>query len=61
MHWVCSCLAIIVETTAGTTIAFMLAMTCFPEVQQKAHEELDRVLGDRSPTFDDEDNVSLAH
>lgn len=35
-------------------------MVCFPEVQKKAQEELDRVLGDRSPTFQDEKNVSLA-
>ncbi|OCH87846.1 cytochrome P450 [Obba rivulosa] len=42
------------ETTAGVLSWFMLAMVAHPEVQHKAHEELDRVLGrDRMPTFAD--------
>lgn len=48
-----------VETTAGTLIAFVLAMVTHPEAQFKAQEELDRVVGmERSPTWDDEVNVS---
>ena len=34
--------------------AFLLAMAMYPEVQKKAQEELDRVVGpDRLPNFDD--------
>lgn len=48
-----------VETTAGTLVAFVLAMVTHPEAQIKAQEELDRVVGkERSPTWDDEANVS---
>lgn len=33
---------------------FVLAMILFPSVQERAQEELDRVVGrDRLPTFDD--------
>ncbi|ORY80246.1 cytochrome P450, partial [Leucosporidium creatinivorum] len=46
------------ETTAGTLIAFVLAMVTHPEAQSKAQEELDRVVGtERSPTWDDEENL----
>lgn len=41
------------DTTAATIEAFILAMTSFPEVQKKAHEELDRVLCGRLPTHAD--------
>lgn len=35
---------------------FVLAMTLYPEVQRKAQEEIDRVVGrDRTPTFKDFD------
>jgi cytochrome P450 len=48
-----------VETTAGTLVAFVLAMVTQPDAQRKAQEELDRVVGkERSPTWDDEANVS---
>lgn len=46
-----------VETTAGTLVAFVLAMVTHPEVQEKAQEELDRVVGDRSPSWEDGENV----
>lgn len=37
---------------------FFLAMTLHPEVQRKAHEEIDRVVGrDRLPTFADRDSL----
>ena len=39
-------------------VYFFLAMTVFPEVQRKAQEEIDRVVGkDRLPTFNDRDNL----
>jgi cytochrome P450 len=42
------------DTTKNTLIAFVQAMALFPEVVVKAHEELDRVVGDGSiPTVDD--------
>lgn len=45
-----------VDTTSGSIISFILAMCAFPEIQEKAQEELDRVVGrDRSPTVEDED------
>lgn len=35
-----------------------MAMVLYPEVQKKAQEEIDRVVGsDRLPTFDDMDNL----
>ena len=37
---------------------FFLAMTLYPEIQQKAQIEIDRVVGlGRLPTFDDWDNL----
>jgi len=42
------------DTSVSTILSFMLAMTIHPEVQRKAHAELDRVVGsDRLPTFED--------
>ncbi|EJD39955.1 cytochrome P450 [Auricularia subglabra TFB-10046 SS5] len=42
------------DTTASTVLAFVLAMVRYPEVQKKAQEELDRVVGpDRLPDFGD--------
>ena len=42
------------DTTAATNASFVLAMTMHPEIQKKAQEELDRVIGpDRLPTWDD--------
>ncbi|PNS18366.1 3-hydroxyphenylacetate 6-hydroxylase [Sphaceloma murrayae] len=43
-----------VDTTSSSILTFLLAMTAFPEKQRLAHEELDRVCGGRSPTWDDE-------
>ncbi len=47
-----------VDTTSGTTIAFILAMCVFRDVQQKAHEELDSVVGqNRVPDWADESSL----
>ncbi|KAI1813707.1 cytochrome P450 oxidoreductase OrdA-like protein [Poronia punctata] len=46
------------DTTVNTLSAFFLAMTLHPEVQARAQEEIDRVVGPgRLPTFDDRDNL----
>jgi len=46
------------ETTGGSMIVFVLAMTLYPEVMRKAQAELDAVVGrDRLPTFNDEPNL----
>ncbi|KAG4441663.1 hypothetical protein IFR05_002870 [Cadophora sp. M221] len=43
-----------VDTTSGTTLSGILGLVTHPEVQKKAHEELDSVVGmDRVPTWDD--------
>lgn len=42
------------DTTSSTLLAFVLAMTQYPEILKKAQDEVDHVCGsDRSPTFDD--------
>ncbi|KAF7800073.1 hypothetical protein EIP86_011316 [Pleurotus ostreatoroseus] len=46
------------DTTVPTVRCFWFAMTLYPEVQRKAQEELDRVVGtDRLPTFADRENL----
>jgi cytochrome P450 len=46
------------DTSSSTLVTFVLACCAFPEVLQKAWEELDRVIGSkRSPTMDDEPNL----
>lgn len=40
--------------TTSTLLVFLLAMVLHPEIQAKAHAEIDRVVGkDRLPGFDD--------
>ncbi|KAE8313537.1 cytochrome P450 [Aspergillus transmontanensis] len=47
-----------VDTTSSTTISFIFAMCAFPDVQQKAYAEIDRVVGDnRMPDWSDEENL----
>lgn len=42
------------DSTVSTLLVFLLAMILNPEVQAKAHEEIDRVVGkDRLPDFND--------
>ncbi|KAI1308260.1 cytochrome protein [Xylaria venustula] len=46
------------DTTVNAISSFFLAMTLFPEVQLKAREEIDRVVGtDRLPSFNDRENL----
>ncbi|KAL6802250.1 cytochrome P450 [Trichoderma sp. SZMC 28012] len=46
------------DTTVATIMAFILAMIMNPDVQRKAQEEIDRVVGPhRLPTRDDQENL----
>ncbi|CAG8368430.1 unnamed protein product [Penicillium salamii] len=46
------------DTTVSSIASFFLAMALFPEVQRKAQQELDTVLGERQlPQFHDRDNL----
>ncbi|KAJ6000078.1 hypothetical protein N7481_000487 [Penicillium waksmanii] len=46
------------DTTVIALTIFTLAMAMFPESQQMAHEEIDRVIGtDRLPSFKDRDQL----
>ncbi|KAF8509756.1 cytochrome P450 [Hysterangium stoloniferum] len=46
------------DTTTSALHTFILAMACYPEVQRKAQEELDRVIGaHRLPEFGDRENL----
>ncbi|KIK51635.1 hypothetical protein GYMLUDRAFT_50453 [Collybiopsis luxurians FD-317 M1] len=51
-----------VETTASIMQWFSALIPAYPEIQQKAQEELDRVVGrDRMPTVEDEKNLPYIH
>ncbi|KAF7588524.1 hypothetical protein BBP40_005551 [Aspergillus hancockii] len=46
------------ETTVSTLTTFFLVMTLYPQVQQKAQEEIDRVVGtSHLPSFEDRENL----
>ncbi|KAI1100667.1 putative cytochrome P450 oxidoreductase OrdA-like protein [Jackrogersella minutella] len=46
------------DTTVSSLACFFLAMTIYPEVQRKAQEEIDRVVGqDRLPTIKDREHL----
>ncbi|KAF8993007.1 cytochrome P450 [Cyathus striatus] len=46
------------DTTASTIEMFILAMLCYPEIQQRAQHELDSLLdGSRSPEFGDRNDL----
>ncbi len=46
------------KQTAASIISFVLAMIQFPEVQQRAQEEIDRVIGsERLPNFSDREDL----
>ncbi|KAF8960907.1 cytochrome P450 [Flammula alnicola] len=47
-----------IETTAGTTTTFIMAMLHYPDVQKRAQTELDAVIGqDRMPEYEDRENL----
>ena len=47
-----------VDTTTSTTVTLILAMCVFQDVQRKAQEELERVVGQRRmPEWSDEDSL----
>ncbi|KAJ5094793.1 hypothetical protein N7456_010654 [Penicillium angulare] len=47
-----------VDTTASTTISFIFAMCAFPDVQKKAYEEINRIVGqNRMPDWTDKDEM----
>lgn len=51
-----------VDTTSSTMLSCILAMACFPDVQKKAQEEMDTVVGsDRSPSWEDLDRNRLPY
>lgn len=41
------------ETTAAAMMSFCLAMTLYPEWQDLAYEEIERVSSENIPTFQD--------
>ncbi|KAF8910209.1 cytochrome P450 [Gymnopilus junonius] len=45
------------DTTVSSMTMFIVAMLSYPEVQKRAHDELDRVLEGRMPDFGDEQNL----
>ncbi|KZO93051.1 cytochrome P450 [Calocera viscosa TUFC12733] len=45
------------ETTAAALTFFLQAMLLYPEVMHRAHADLDHVVGERTPTFEDKDNL----
>ncbi|KAF9766890.1 hypothetical protein IL306_000642 [Fusarium sp. DS 682] len=46
------------DTTVSSIRGFVLAMLLFPDVQKKAQQEIDNIIGtDRLPHFDDRDNL----
>jgi len=46
------------DTTSSFLLSLILALIAFPDVQRKAHEELDRVVGrDRVPSLEDYENL----
>ncbi|KAM0455036.1 hypothetical protein ACHAPV_007923 [Trichoderma viride] len=46
------------DTTVSTLMTFIIAMIKFPDVQRKAQEEIDRVVGSgRLPGYEDRDNL----
>ncbi|KAJ4499312.1 cytochrome P450 [Lentinula lateritia] len=57
--WVTGVVSVAALETTSTTLAyFIFAMTLYPRVQRRAHEELDRVIGrTQNPMFSDLQNL----
>ncbi|RBR05965.1 hypothetical protein FVER53590_13927 [Fusarium verticillioides] len=45
------------DTTSSTLYAFVQAMLLYPEVQRKAQDEIDKVVGERMPNMEDEHSL----
>lgn len=44
--------------TVASVLSFILLMTLYPDVQKRAQDEIDRVVGkDRLPTIEDQDEL----
>ncbi|KAJ9636453.1 hypothetical protein H2204_005286 [Knufia peltigerae] len=49
------------DTTSSTLHTLVLALCLFPEVLKRAHDELDRVVGNTAPSWDDLDGGRLPY
>ena len=50
------------DTTSNTLVGFLCAMILFPDVQLRAQNELDRVVGkNRLPSFNDQNHLPYIH
>lgn len=45
------------DTGATALRTFILAMLCFPHAQREAQDELDRVVGEELPDYDDKNSL----
>jgi hypothetical protein len=45
------------DTTSNTLYAFVQAMLLYPEAQKRAQGEIDKVVGERLPTMDDQSSL----
>ncbi|EHY61259.1 hypothetical protein HRR80_009080 [Exophiala dermatitidis] len=45
------------DTTSSTLYAFIQAMVLYPDVQKRAQAEVDKAVGERLPTMEDEPNL----
>ncbi|KAF8308967.1 cytochrome P450 [Clavulina sp. PMI_390] len=62
MHTAGSCFIAGTETSSGTVMYFIWAMLMYPEVQKKAQQEVDHVVGtDRLPTHEDYANGGMPY
>ena len=58
IEWIAPLDRLTIVQAVSTIYTFYLAMTLFPDLQTKAQEEIDRVVGnDRLPVLADRDNL----